>query len=134
MVVGAFGEIVFEVSALRVLTFDGFKRDVKAKYAEHSIIGRPAVLEFVSRELEEISLTIKLISSLGVNPAEEALKLREICQSGEPNFLIIGNTVYGENEFVITDISESVIRWTGGGEIMTNQLEVKFKEYVPSGD
>lgn len=134
MVIGAFGDVVFEVSALKVMTFDEFKRETKAKYASHEIIGRPAVLEFVGRELEEISLTIKLVSALGVNPAEEALKLREICQSGEPNFLIIGNTVYGENEFVITDISESIIRWTGGGEIMTNQLEVKFKEYVPRGD
>lgn len=134
MVVGAFGDLVFEVSAMKVLTFDGFKRDVKAKYAEHSIIGRPAVLEFVGRELEEISLTIKIVSSLGVNPAEVALQLREMCQSGEPNFLIIGNTVYGENEFVITDVSESVIRWTGGGDVMTNDIEVKFKEYVPSGD
>lgn len=134
MVIGAFGDLVFEVSALRVLTFDGFKRDVKAKYAEHQIIGRPAVLEFVGRELEEISLTIKLISALGVNPAEVELQLREMCHTGEPNFLIIGNMVYGENEFVIEDISESVVRWTGGGEVMTNQLEVKFKEYVPFGD
>ena len=134
MTIGAFGDLVFEVSAMKVLTFDGFKREAKAKFAEHSIIGRPAVLEYVGRELEEISLTIKLVSALGVNPAEEALKLREICESGQPNFLIIGNTVYGENEFVITEVSESVIRWTGAGEVMTNQLEVKFKEYVPSGD
>lgn len=134
MVIGAFGDLVFEVSALKVLTFDGFKREVKAKYAEHSIIGRPAVLEFVGRELEEISLTIKLISGLGVNPAEVALGLREMCQSGESNFLIIGNTVYGENEFVITDVSESVIQWTGGVEVAANQLEVKFKEIVPFGD
>lgn len=133
MIVGAFGDTVFEVSMLRVITFDGFKRTVKAKYASHEIIGRPAVLEFVGRELEEISLTIKLMANLGVTPEEEALKLREMCQRGEPNFLIIGETVYGENEFVITDVTESINQWAGTN-VMMNQLDVTFKEYVPSGD
>lgn len=133
MIVGAFGDTVFEVSMLRVITFDGFKRTVKAKYASHEIIGRPAVLEFVGRELEEISLTIKLMANLGVTPEEEALKLREMCQQGEPNFLIIGETVYGENEFVIMDVTESINQWAGTN-VMMNQLDVTFKEYVPSGD
>ena len=35
---------------------------------------------------------------------------------------------------VITDVSESVQYWTGKGEVMVNQLEVTFKEYVPTGD
>ena len=133
MIVGAFGDTVFEVSMLRVITFDGFKRTVKAKYASHEIIGRPAVLEFVGRELEEVSLTIKLMSNLGVAPEEEALKLREMCQRGEPNFLIIGETVIGENEFVIMDVTESVNQWIGTN-IMVNQLDLNLKEYVPTGD
>ena len=134
MVIGAFGDVVFEVSGLKIITFDGFKRTVKAKYASHEIIGRPAVLEFVGRELEEVTLTIKLMSNLGVVPADVAMQLREICQRGEPNYLIIGNTVYGENEMVITDVSETVQYWTGKGEVMVNQLDVTFKEYVPTGD
>ena len=97
------------------------------------LIGRPAVVEFVGRELEEISLTIKLMANLGVTPEEEALKLREMCQRGEPNFLIIGETVYGENEFVITDVTESINQWAGTN-VMMNQLDLTFKEYVPTGD
>ena len=134
IVIGAFGTLIFEVSAQRVITFDNYKRTTKAKYAKHEIIGRPPVSEFVGRELESITLTITLISCLGVTPEEEALKLRDICQRGEPNFLIIGNTVYGENEFVITDVSESVLHWTGGGNVLTNKLDVTFEEYVPTGD
>ncbi|MBQ9487275.1 MAG: phage tail protein [Selenomonadaceae bacterium] len=68
MIIGAFGELVFEVSARRVVTFDSYKRTTKAKYATHEIIGRPPVLEFTGRELEEITLTITLISCLGVTP------------------------------------------------------------------
>lgn len=134
MIIGAFGNTVFEVSAQRVLTFNNYKRTTKAKYATHEVIGRPPVLEFVGRELEEITLTITLLSCLGVTPEEVAFNLREMCQRSEPNFLIIGNTVYGENEFVITDVSESVERWTGSGNVLTNKLDVTFREYVPMGD
>lgn len=134
MVIGAFGDLVFEVSQLKILTFDGFKRTVKAKYTSHEIIGRPAVLEFVGRELEEISLTVKAMANLGVAPEEIALTLREMCQRGEPNYLIIGNVVYGENEMVITDVTETVVYWDGKGGVMANQFDVIFKEYVPRGD
>ena len=134
MVIGAYGGLVFEVSALKILTFDGYKRTVKAKYASHEIIGRPAVLEFVGRELEEITLTIKTMSHLGVTPEEVALTLRDMCQRGEPNYLIIGETVYSENEMVIEDVTETVQYWSGGGNVLANQLDVTFKEYVPTGD
>ena len=133
MVIGAFGDIVFEVSSLKVLTFDRYKRVVKAKYAAHEIINRPAVLELVGRQLEEISLKVKAIANLGVNPAELALTLRDICQKGEPNFLILDDTVIGENEFVITDVTENVLMWHGG-TAFSNELDLNFKEYVASGD
>ena len=134
MVIGAFGGLVFEVSGLKVVTFDGYKRTVKAKFASHEIIGRPAVLEFIGRELEEITLTIKLNSQLGVTPEEVAMTLRDMCQRGEPNYLILGETVYTENEMVITEVTESVKYWTGGANVVANQLDVTFKEYVPRGD
>lgn len=134
MIIGSFGEILFEVSQLRVFNFDDFTRKTSAKYASHDIIGRPPVLEFTGRELEEISLTIKLIRTLGVNPEEEVFKIRDICKRGEPNFLIIGGTVYGENEFVITDIDEKVKRWIGEVYVLTGEIAIKLKEYVPQGD
>ena len=133
MVIGSYGGLIFEVSALKILTFDGYKRQVKAKYAEHEILNRPAVLEFLYRELEEISLTIKAISQLGVTPEEVALTLRDMCQRGEPNYLIIGETVYTENEMVITEVTENVQQWHGTN-IGVNTLNVNFKECVPQGD
>ena len=129
MVVGAFGDLVFEVSQLKVLTFDGYKRKVSAKYATHEIIANPPVLELLHRSLEEISLSIKAISNLGVNPEELSLQLRELCQVGEPNFLIINETVIGENEFVITDVTESVKSWHGAA-VFANELSLNLKEYA----
>ena len=133
MVIGSYGELIFEVSALKILTFDGYKRQVKAKYAEHEILNRPAVLEFLYRELEEVSLVIKAVSQLGVTPEKVALILRDMCQRGEPNYLIIGEMVISENEMVITEVNENVQQWHGAN-IGVNTLNVNFKEYIQQGD
>lgn len=134
MVIGSYGGLVFEVSGLKVLTFDNYKRKTTAKFAAHEIIGRPAVLEFTGRELEEITLTVKAVSTLGVTTEEVALTLRDMCQRGEPNYLILGETVYTGNEMVITEVTETVQMWTGGANVIANTLDVTFKEYMPQGD
>ena len=130
MTLGSFGSTVFEVSNFRVTTFKGFKRDSKAKFAEHETIGEPPKLEFLHRELETISFTMTLHASLGIVPFDEVQKLRDMCKVGEANFLIIGNHAYGENEWIIESISESADIWTREGKIYASSLDVSLKEYV----
>ena len=134
MVVGAFGETAFEVSNFKVLTFKNFKRDTKAKFATHDTIGQPPKLEFLHRELETISFDMIFHKSLGVNPEEEIKKLREMCQNGDADFLIIGNAPYGENEWVIESISESAEVWDGEGKIYSSKVDVSLKEYIREAD
>lgn len=130
MVIGAFGDLVFEVSNFKVVTFDDFKRTTKAKFAEHNIILEKAKLEFLYSELEEITFTMIFLNSLGVNPFDEVQKARVMCKTGEANFLIIGNHAYGENAWVITDMTENVTVWNGKGEMIGNKLDVSLREYV----
>lgn len=134
MVIGAYGDLVFEVSNFRVTTFNDFKRSSKAKFAEHNTIGQPPKLEFLHRELETISFEMTLHKSLGADPEEEVKKLREMCETGEANFLIIGNHAYGENEWIIESLSEAVNVWDGEGKIYSSKLDVNLKEYVREAD
>ena len=134
MVIGAFGETAFEVSNFKVLTFNNFKRETKAKFASHETIGQPAKLEFLYSELEEISFILTFHKGLGVNPEEEIKKLREMCKIGEADFLIIGDAPYGDNEWVIESISESADVWDGEGKIYSSKVDVKLKEYIREAD
>ena len=129
MVIGAYGDTVFEVSNFRVTTFDKFKRDTKAKYAEHETIGQPPKLEFLHRELETISFTMTFHKSLGITPFDEVQKLRDMCKVGEADFLIIGNHAYGENQWIIESISESAETWDNEGKIYSSKVDVSLKEY-----
>lgn len=131
---GAFGCVVFEVSSYRVLTFDDFKRKSAHDFAEHKVHLRKPVLESVGNKLEEISLTIILMEALGVDPAEEADRLREMCLEGEPNYLIIGDEAIGDCQFVIAEISEDVQSWSPFGKIVSSKLSLKLKEYVDHVD
>ena len=130
MLVGSFGEVIFEVSNFKFLTFKDFRRKSSANFAEHKVINNPAVLEFLGRDLEKISLSIKLIENLGVNPNEEAQNLRQLLFNGEPNFLIINSQTVGDNPFVITDLSEKISFTNAEGKTLAAELDLTFKEYV----
>lgn len=134
MVIGAYGDTVFEVSKFRVTTFRDFKRNSKANFAEHNTIGQPPKLEFLHRDLETISFEMTFHKSLGVTPFDEVQKLRDMCREGEADFLIIGNHAYGETEWIIESLSESVHFWDGKGKIYASKVDVNLKEYVREAD
>ena len=121
---GAFGDVAFQVSSDRVLTFDKYKRTTKHNFAEHKVHNRQPVLESVGGELEEISMTILLHTSLG----------RTMCKNAEPNDLIIGTEAINGTRFVITEISEDSTVWSPLGILMESKLTIKLKEYTEHGD
>ena len=127
---GSFGEIIFTVSNFKVLTFTNFKRNIKAKYAEHEVIGQAPKLEYLHRELEEISFDMTFAKALSVNPENETEKIKKMCEEGTANFLVIDNKVYGDIEFIIESVNETVLYFDGAGEVIASKINVKCKEYV----
>lgn len=134
MIIGTFGEITFEVSNNKVFTLSGFKRDTKSKFATHETIGNPPKLEFLHKELQTISFEIILHQSLGIDPAAETQKLRELCETGESNFLVIGNEVFGDDQWIIESVSENVSVWTPDGKIYATKLDLTLQEYFSEAD
>ena len=128
--IGTFGNIIFSVSNFRVLTFNNFKRENGAKFAEHTVIAQPPKLEFLHRDLEEISFDMIFMKSLGVNPADEYDKLKKTCNTGAANFLVLNNKVYGDIEFIIESLSERVDYFDGVGNVVSCKVSVKLKEYI----
>lgn len=145
---GSYGELVFEVysgqfradfdptatgleglkvkPSTRVLSFTNFQRRTRARYARHELIGKKSVLEKVGDEPDQITLEIKLIRDLGVNPEEQAELLRGYVRDGHEDALIIGNKVLGQ--FVITEISESRQYVDCFGRTQVMELSLTFEE------
>ena len=128
--IGAFADLIFEVSSEKVLTYDEYKRESKSRYARHELINQTTTLEWLGRELGEISFKMKFTTMLGVNPAEETEKVRRLCEDGIADYLIIGNAVIGDNMWTIESVSESAVAWDNAGNILVSEVEVKMLEYV----
>lgn len=130
MAIGSFANIIFEVSDRKVLTYDDYKRESKARYAQHQLINQPAVSEWLGRELEELSFKMTFSVALKVNPKVEVEKLRQLCHDGWADYLIVGTSVIGENLWIIESISEDVKAWDNAGNILLSTVNVKMVEYA----
>ena len=114
-----------------VRTFRDYKRSTKARFATHEIIGKKPLVEFIAPDGEEITFAMQFHVGLGVSPAEETAKLRELCEKGEPMYLIFGNEAVGAHMWVIESVGESAERVDHGGRILVTQVEITLKEYLP---
>lgn len=131
---GSFGNLIFEVSYNKILTFDKWQRTTKHRYQKHDIINYTPKLESLGKELQEISFEIYFNFAFNVNPREEMQKLRQMCDRAEVNYLVVGGEIVGDCLWVIEEISESVETFGGAGQVLSSRATVKLKEYEPVGD
>ena len=127
---GSLGRIIFQVSDQRILTLSDYSREMKARYTTHEVIGSKPILEYLSPDLQSIKFKMQFSASLGVNPLSEIEKICEMCENGEISYLIIGNTVIGNNKWVIESVSESEDIWTPEGNLLYSEIEVNLREYI----
>ncbi len=127
MEVGSYGTITFEVSDFRVLTPSGISRESKARYAEHKVHAAKPRLEYLAPELVSMSMNIRLLASMGVNPHAEAEKLCAMAESGQVARLIILGRNYG---YMILESVSQDWRHTSFLGVYSIDLALKLKEYV----
>lgn len=128
--IGSFHDLVFEVSSDLVRTYHDYNRETKARYAKHDLVNRTTVIEYLGREPDEISFTMTFHISLGVKPAEEISTLRRLCQDHIADYLILGNSVVGDNLWVIESVSEEVTATDHFGLVLVASAKVTMLEYV----
>ncbi|MBQ4495063.1 MAG: phage tail protein, partial [Selenomonadaceae bacterium] len=87
---------------------------------------KTSLLEKVGDEPDEITLDVKLVRDLGVNPEEEIELIRGYIKDGTAESLIIGSEVLGE--FVITELSEGRSFVDSFGRTQVAELNLTFEE------
>jgi len=121
-------ELLARASGTKVLTFRDYQRRSRARYAKHELINRTTALEKVGDEVEQITLTIKLVKALGVSPEEQARLIRDYIREGHQDFLVIGAEVIGQ--FVITSMEESREYVDCFGRTQVSELRLTFEEFA----
>ena len=128
--IGAWGDVIFSVSAEMAKTFDNYKRTEAGRWASHDIHGQKQKAEMIGIEAGSLSFTMHFSAYLGVNPREELNKLIKKARSGEAHTLIIGNKRVGVNKWYIPKVDESWNHVDNRGNVLTADITVSMEEYV----
>jgi phage protein U len=130
MVIGSWGDLVFEVSGEIAKTFQELTEKSSGRWAEHETINTSPLSEFLGPGLDELELSIIFTTMLGVNPQESYDELREMVRKGEYHPLILGGFPLSGNFWRIDEISgEAKAFGPRDGNIMWMEVGITAKEY-----
>lgn len=104
MQTGSFGEVIFEVSASKVLTPSSFSLEMEARYEDHQVQGNFEVSEFLAPRIYAASVAIVLRRDMGVEPFEEMERLETMLVDGQVAPLVIAGQNMGD--FTLRKISQ----------------------------
>ena len=128
--IGALGDVTFEVSISKVFTFDNLNFSHSAKYTEHAILGKRGLLEFVGFGVDFISMTIKIGLELGLKPYEELRTLRKMFRERAVFDFVLDGKPIGDNLWVLESLEETLEEFTIDGKLRSAIINVRLKEYV----
>lgn len=128
--IGAFGNIIFETSDKKILTFDSFTQNISGRWATHERIGLKPRQEFIGPSLRTISFNITLNAIHGVKPRIMLENLEKIVEEGTVNTLVIGTKAVGENKWILKEISETWDVIFDKGELVKASLSLSLEEYL----
>lgn len=131
--VGSLGKIRFYVRAVKgkpeILSFSGMTRTASVKYEEHPVNGKKALLEFVSPQPDQISMTIVAKEEFGVSPPAVQKQLHAYMNKGTACTFVVGGRKIGSYKWVITNLSDAYQTLYLNGRVTQMSFSVTLKEY-----
>jgi phage protein U len=130
MVIGSWGDFVFEVSGNIAKTFQELSQKSSGRWAEHETINTAPLSEFLSPGLDDLEISIIFTTMLGVDPRKNYEDLRVAVRKGEYHPLIFGGFPLSDNLWRFAEISgDSTVFGPRDGEIMWMEFNVTAREY-----
>lgn len=131
--VGSLGKIKFYVRTTdgkpEILSFSGMTREASARYEEHPVNGKKALLEFVAPQPEQINMTIVAKEEFGVSPHEVQKQLHSYMNKGTACTFMLGGKRIGAYKWVITNLSDAYQTVRMNGRVTQMSFSVTLKEY-----
>ena len=130
MVIGSWGDFVFEVSGDIAKTFQELTEKSSGRWAEHEPINTAPLSEFLGPGLDELELTIVFTTMLGVDPRESYEAVRTAVRKGEYHPFILGGFPLSGNFWRINEVSgTSTVFGPRDGKVIWMECSMTVKEY-----
>lgn len=130
MVIGALGDIVFQVSAETVETINKVVWSGAARYAKQDRHLIDSLTEFTGLEPDSISFEMELSAYLGVDPLSEIIKIWQYERTGKTLVFIIGDKSFGKYRWVIEKHQVKMKNFGKGGKLMAATVSINLLEYT----
>ena len=113
----------------KVMSFTEMTWDSSVNMAEHKRYHKKPMLEFTTRNADEVHMTMYFMASMGVKPWKMMKKVREYCLNAKVYPLFLGGRRMGKFKFVITNVSNKMLTLHKNGRPLGVACTVTFKEY-----
>ena len=130
MVVGSWGSIVFEVRGRVVRTYDEYKRTTAGRWGIHDVMDSKPKPQYGGPGQDEVSLTIRFSSDMGVNPRYEMSRIRAAVASGMHAPLLRGGVPESQYTWYAESAEETDIRVGRNGAVQFAEMVLVLKEYA----
>lgn len=130
MIIGALGDVIFQVSDDTVRTLSNLTWGGSADYATHKRHGYHAMTEYTGMGTDTISFEMVLSAYLGVNPHTVLGQLFAYERNGTALSFVLGNKAYGKYRWVITKLSMKSQYFDGNGDLTQCKVTVNLQEYI----
>jgi phage protein U len=127
MSIAVLGDIVFEVSADKVRTWQELTRSGASRWAEHEVYAGKPVSEFLGPGNTQLHLSVRLDIDRGVVPRDELRKLRDARDTGAVLQFTVGGGLVGD--FKIDDLNETYRDISPKGVLRIAIVGIALKEY-----
>lgn len=128
--IGCYGsKIIFFTSSIASRTFENFSAQSGAKFAEHSLIEGKPRKQYIGGNLQSVSFDMTLRADMGLRPRDMLEQLKELAESGEAHYLIIGGRPVSNNPFIVSSISDKWNTIFNFGQLYQCTVSVTLEEY-----
>jgi len=133
MAIASFGKKIFSVTGNKIYTFDGLQYSSSYETEIQNVEGKKPSTYKKGPGLNSMDFSVKLDAAFKVNPRKEINDWERIKDAEIPYVFILGNKAFGQNKWLLVDVSASDMDIDNAGNILSANLSLKFTEYVRSG-
>lgn len=133
MAIASFASKIFNVSGTNIYTFQDLQYSSSIQTEKQDAAGTKPSTYDKGPDLDNMSFTIKLDITFGVNPRSEWEDWKNILNSGITYPFILGGRPLSRYNFKLISVTPSNFNIDNKGNILALDLELKFDEYVREG-
>lgn len=128
--IGTLGNVVFSVSSDRVLTPKGLTGESGSDWGSHDVVHGKPRSEWIGPKNKTYKFDLTLRAQDGVPPRRTLNQLKQMAESANAYYFVIGGQPMADNPFKLVSLSEEWDAVIRDGVLIECTVSVELEEYL----